>query len=319
MQFCNFNGVTMYKLNTPKSGRYAMFDLDDTLIKYTSTDAFIPLYETTFSRLNELIDRDYNIIIITSRPKITQNVKKLMAQIIKRLKQTTSIFIYIASSTVESIYLKPRMGVYITLVHCFFNGHVPNKYSFYVGDGYRIGRTGDVNLAKNLNLHFSTPDQFFNTPLSQLKLRKPVGVGYKPKDTDIAKPWHDTTQLRIVLSGDAGTGKSFYAKKILSDYKLYYRLSEFLNSKYNKKILILRKLTDQARDECLKKLTDCTWYHLEASNDIKRHNLIYYNMIAHQLNEPKHPAYTSCTLKKPMISVNYTAIPNLSLYYTFLS
>ena len=164
---------------------------------------------------------DYNIVIITSRAKITRSVKKLMAEVLRQIKHTTSIFIYIASSKIETIYKKPRLGIYFTLLNCFFNGHVPNKYSFYIGDAYHADRAQDINLASNLKLNFSTPELFFNNPLSNMKyhMKIPKGVGYKPTKTCV-ETWHDKSKSHIIISGDAGVGKSFYARKMLSDYKL---------------------------------------------------------------------------------------------------
>lgn len=324
MQFCNFNGVTLYRINSPQSRRYAMFDLDDTLVKYTKTNKFIPLYDNTFQRLNELVDRGYNIVIITSRAKITHSVKKLITEVLGQIKHTTSIFVYIASSKIETIYKKPRLGVYFTLVHCFFNGHLPDKYSFYIGDAYHADRTQDINLASNFKFNFSTPELFFNNPLSNMKshMKIPKGVGYKPTKTRV-KPWHDKSKSHIILSGDAGVGKSFYARKMLSDYGLYYNFSEFKHSKMMKKVLVLKKLTESSRDTLLKNIKDfcekgMIWYHIEAPEPVKNHNLIYYNIIANQLNEPKRVKYKSCDAKKPMVRVNYKTILNMPFYYTYL-
>ena len=92
-----------------------------------------------------------------------------------------------------------------------------------------------------------------------------------------------------------------------------------------KKVLVLRKLTESSRDILLKNMKDFyekgimpVWYHIEAPEPVKNHNLIYYNIIAHQLNEPKRIKYKSCGAKKPMVSVNYKTILNMPFYYTYL-
>lgn len=195
-----------------------MFDLDDTLLKYSQTCS-IP----------DMIDRartckmdGYHLAIIsnqygTTKGKITHKDVHDRFEVLKRLLGNDVSFIY---SCAKDHYRKPMTGMY----HLLKGDREPHADSFYCGDA--AGQAGDFAVsdyyfAKNCGVKFYTvPDFKARTSID-------IDAGIIPKfqlyrDLDLQSllidpppmPAQDAGPTLIIMIGPQGAGKSTFSESL---------------------------------------------------------------------------------------------------------
>jgi len=212
----------------------ASFDLDNTLICTLSGKNF-PNDNTDFkykfkniqTKLNELINKGYKIVIFTNQRKNyfkKTSIKDLLLKI-KYLFPYADYFISIK----EDIYRKPMIGMYQKFIA--LNG-VP-KNIFYVGNN--AGRKKDnsyedINFAYNAGIKFNTDTEFF---LNEISLASPYLPIIPIKYNNICDMKHYNHGVVIIMQGLPSSGKTTFIK----EYIKYNNLTNYLhlsNEKYTK-------------------------------------------------------------------------------------
>lgn len=163
-----------YYKNIIKHKKYYMvgFDLDWTIIKPKygkifpkNKDDWQLWDENVLTKLNELsLDSKYIIVILSNQKQIIN--RKLYNEFIEKINNIHKLlnldFIFIASLQ-DNIYRKPNIGMIDYLIKKT-NILINFNKSYYIGD--MAGRkkdkyNTDIKFAKNLNVKFFTPEQFF--------------------------------------------------------------------------------------------------------------------------------------------------------------
>jgi len=240
-------------INNKKNYYIAGFDLDWTIIKTKSGNVFPkdkgdwelwnPKVLTKLKELSE--DPECLIVIVSNQKGLGIPNKKFLSvkdfkEKVNNIQKSLGVpFIFIASLQ-DDIYRKPRVGSLDFLLDK--EGlNIKLDKSFYVGD--MAGRPGDktdtdIKFAKNLNVQFLTPEDFFLGDKSEKNFKL---SGYlldnKSKNTKIdIKPENNKM---VVISGYPGSGKSHLAQKLTNEhngkaFKLFSR--DLLSNKFHKKL-----------------------------------------------------------------------------------
>ncbi len=310
------------KINKLKNFYIAGFDLDWTVIKTKSGNIF-PKNKSDWeiwnpkvlTKLAELAsDPDCLIVFISNQKGVGIPNKNYLSvkefkEKINNIHQALGVdFIFIASLK-DDIYRKPRVGSIDFLIK-EESINIDISRSFYVGD--MAGRPGDrtdsdIKFAKNLNVPFYTPEEFFlnNNSLKNYKL-----TGYllnnNSKNTKInLKP---ESNSMVIISGYPGSGKSHLANKIINTpnlnpnqepFNLYSR--DLLQGKFYKKLVESMELnkpvvveglypSNQSRQE-LKTLAEkyhynTTYIYVKTTYELSYHLNLYRNLFE---EKPKVP------------------------------
>jgi bifunctional polynucleotide phosphatase/kinase len=306
-------------IDSKRKYRIAGFDLDWTIIKTKSGNIF-PKDKSDWEiwdpkvliKLKELSkDPDCLIVIISNQKGLGIPNKKFLSvkefkEKINNIHKSLGInFIFIASLQ-DDIYRKPRTGSIDFLVDKE-QIQLNITKSFYVGD--MAGRPGDktdsdIKFAKNLGVHFLTPEEFFledksnsNYKLSGYLLdnnSKNTKINIKPENNKM-----------IVISGYPGSGKSHLANKLTNEYggksfKLFSR--DLFQNKFHKKLdesmaqgepIIVEGLypTNQARQELItlaeKYHYNTTYIHVKTSYELAYHLNLYRSLFEEKNKIPE--------------------------------
>lgn len=213
----------------------AAYDLDGTIIGTTSGGVFPKhrddwkiLYPEILGRLKEMHEKKHKIIFFTNQAGLSSgkqdanDFKRKIENIVKKLLLPIQVFI----STSYSIYRKPCTGMWEAALERNEGIKVDMVKSFYCGDA--AGRTAemtnakkdfshtDLLFAKNLQLHFVTPEHHFldkKMPLLKVNVFDPNAI---PCDIPLCEPsWGQVISNKtevIILVGCPGSGKSHFAK-----------------------------------------------------------------------------------------------------------
>ncbi len=181
----------------------AVFDMDDTLISGAYTNLYS--YPGAKEKLVDLVKQGYNLIIISNqkKPNIKEDMIKAKIEAVIKFYQLPMHFFCARED--DTKYRKPYIGI-LDLI--------PTTYGavkYFVGDA--AGREGDhsdcdILFAKNANIPFFTPEEFFNPyPV--------VGSEEIPKSIKLGKVNFLTM---VILCGFPASGKSTYATKVLDKF-----------------------------------------------------------------------------------------------------
>ncbi|KAM0675194.1 hypothetical protein GVAV_001538 [Gurleya vavrai] len=154
-------------------GKLAIFDLDDTLIKYQPSYSKRPLqllYPNTISKLQE-ISKTHSIVIFSNQNNtITDLNREFFNNKIKQIFDLANVPILFIAALDKDYYRKPSIGMY-DYVSKLIN--IDLSESFMVGDA--AGRNNDhsdcdFKLAVNLGIRFYTPEEFFKDEILNIKM-----------------------------------------------------------------------------------------------------------------------------------------------------
>ena len=200
-----------------KNKKIAAFSLFNTLIKTKSSknlpiniDDYIITFNNVLNKLNDLIKKNYKIIIFTSCIKHNElsNIKHI-------LNNTFPFADYFISA--EDEYRLPMRTLYDEFL--IMNG-VPDEI-FYVGNN--AGRknnenTYDINFAYNCNIKFLTETQFFLGKLENVSVKIPKYNSKVNSINDIELFTKNTTI--IIMQGYPASGKTTFINDYINNYKL---------------------------------------------------------------------------------------------------
>lgn len=306
-------------INTKKKLYIAGFDLDWTVIKTKSGNVF-PKDKTDWELWNPKVlvkfkelaeDPECLIVIVSNQKGVGIPNKKFLS--IKDFKDKINAihkalginFIFIAGLQ-DDIYRKPRVGSIDFLIEKE-NISINIAKSFYVGD--MAGRPGDktdtdIKFARNLNVEFFTPEEFFLGDKTQSNFKL---SGYlldnKSKNTKIDIKPEDNKM--VVISGYPGSGKSHLAKKLTCEhngksFKLFSR--DLLQNKFHKKLsesmelgepVIVEGLypTNQSRQELItlaeKYHYNTTYIYVKTSYELAYHLNLYRSLFEEKDKVPE--------------------------------
>jgi len=215
--------------------KIAMFDLDDTIIKFTKFEdvKFEYINNNVISKLSEL-NKKYHLIIISNQLNLLniKNTKRYENWKIK-IKSLFDDFtknkleIELYASVQDDLYRKPRWGLYDVV----FNKY-KLKPEFYCGDA--LGRKGDfsdsdLKFALNCNIKIKSPENIFlnqntkNINISYPKLNNNNG---NINDNKISIP---NEKEIIIIVGMPASGKSHIAAEIQSRGFIKNKLYQIIN------------------------------------------------------------------------------------------
>ena len=219
-------------IDTKKKFYIAGFDLDWTIIKTKSGNIF-PKDKLDWDLLNSQVlikfkelakDPECLILIITNQKGLGTQNKKLLSinhfkDKIDSIHKILGVNFILIASLQDDIYRKPRIGSIDFLIEKEAINININK-SFYVGDmaGRSCDKTDtDIKFAKNLNIQFYTPEQFFLEDKSQLNYKL---SGYLLDNNSVntkidIKP---EKNKMIIITGYPSSGKTHLAKKLINEY-----------------------------------------------------------------------------------------------------
>lgn len=219
-------------LNHNNLKKIAMFDLDDTIIKFTKfeDDKFQYINDNVIPKLAKL-NKEYHLIIISNQLNLLKNknhrydnwkikIKSLFDDFIKNKLQ-----IELYASVLDDMYRKPNWGLY----NIIFDKY-KIKPEFYCGDA--LGRQGDfsdsdLKFALNCNIQIKSPEELFlNKKRPLMKISYPeLIINFNSNNYDNNLITIPKQKEMIIIVGMPGSGKSYISAEIQSkgfiENKLY--------------------------------------------------------------------------------------------------
>lgn len=240
---------------TPKQ-KLALFDLDDTLIKYRpdSSEIFVLYKNTIKKKFEQLNEENYLIAILSNQLDSIQQKEKFLTKIKALMKYLDVPIVFIAALERDS-YRKPSPGMLGFLIEKF-NVDFDKKSSFYVGDaaGRKFDHSDcDLKLAMNMGVKFFTPEMFFldqrkdyspriieitkylfdsNTVKSKVKFENVTDLDSTIKEIVESKKGNalskmaDVKPIIFIYGKGRNSGKSFFGEKYFSDHKVFYNCKD---------------------------------------------------------------------------------------------
>ena len=214
------------------SPKIAAFDLDYTLIKPKSGNKFpknkddwMFINDKVKLYLNTLNNNNYSIVIFTNQKGISRGKLSIsdFYEKITKIQDDIGFEINTFISTKDDIYRKPMTGMWDFLVKKM-EVEVDYKNSFYVGDAagriYKKRKdhsSDDLFFANNVNLHFFTPEKFFNEKDESHKVPK---FNLKSNNKDFEFNIDHRKKNMILMVGAPASGKSYVSKNYFNNYKI---------------------------------------------------------------------------------------------------
>lgn len=241
----------------------ACFDLDNTLIKPKSNKKFpidkndwIFLYDNIKNKINEYIQNNYCVIIITNQAGIKKgkiNIDDFKDKIFN-IQANLNIPIRIYASIDNDIYRKPYPTFWKIISE---NININYNNSFYCGDA--CGRINDHNdtdykFALNNNIKFYTPEELF----------------LNIKDNTKKINYIDLNNIKDILINKDRKNKIIQQRKFINDFDINKKyiilmygypasgksyISKYINKKYN--FLIINQDILKTKSKCLNKAIEC--------------------------------------------------------------
>jgi bifunctional polynucleotide phosphatase/kinase len=213
--------------------KIALFDLDDTIIKFTKfeDDKFQYINDNVISKLTKL-NKECHLIIISNQLNLLKNknhrydnwkikIKSLFDDFTKNKLQ-----IELYASVIDDFHRKPNPGLY----NIIFDKY-KIKPEFYCGDA--LGRQGDfydsdLKFALNCNIQIKSPEELFlNKKRPLMKISYPklnLKVNFKSNNNNNLITIPKEKEM-IIIVGMPGSGKSHISMEIQSkgfiDRKIY--------------------------------------------------------------------------------------------------
>lgn len=246
------------------SDKWAMFDLDETLITtrngldpsrlqntLKSPDNWIFLGFSIHNILLEYQERKYTIIIITNQTNINNRQFDRINQVKDKLiSYGVNPVILIGT---KDKYKKPNNNLAIKLMN-LWDIEKLNKKSFMVGDAagndaeylpYRWG-SDDKDFANNLGVKFKYPNDIFYSNYNYL-----LGINKSSDDDNIfehdlnSKHFKKLNQNVIIMMGTIGSGKSTFASEFGELYSKYIVLE---SDKFSNLTVMFNKFKREHKD-----------------------------------------------------------------------
>lgn len=225
----NITNITNHNLK-----KIAMFDLDDTIIKFTKfeDDKFQYINDNVILKLKKL-NKEYHLIIISNQLNLLKNknhrydnwkikIKSLFEDFTKNELQ-----IELYASVIDDFNRKPQWGLY----NIIFDKY-KIKPEFYCGDA--LGRPGDfsdsdLKFALNCNIKIKSPEEIFlNKKRPLMKISYPklnFESNFKSNNNNNNYITIPKEKEMIIIVGMPGSGKSHISAEIQSkgfiDRKIY--------------------------------------------------------------------------------------------------
>lgn len=218
------------------------FDLDWTLIKTRSGKTFPTdesdweFYNLSIKKKIKKLDNGQNIIVIFSNQGgLSKDKKKVMAwnNKIKSIVKNLNVNCVVISSLKDNMYKKPRWGMWDNVVR-YLQTHsvsVNKKKSFYCGDAGGLGARvikgckipkdfadTDLKFALNIGVKFIHRDEFvfdckYKDTIYDIRYSLKLDMSESPYTFNEKHP-----EL-LILVGFPGSGKSYFAKKYITNYQ----------------------------------------------------------------------------------------------------
>lgn len=221
MQWTTQQTLLFSNNNEQKTGKYACFDFDGTLVCPKSNSKYIAntkdwkfKFDTVCHTLRTLNENKFQIVIFTNQAGIKlfgiDNWKTMIEHVISKINLNVSVYV----ATTYDLYRKP----YPTMWTEFSRGENINNKSFYCGDA--CGRTTDFSdtdykFALNCNLKFYTPEELFLKLkyIEQPKLTYFIDFSKYMAEQPVINKQEDRTL--IIMVGNYSSGKTHYVNKFL--------------------------------------------------------------------------------------------------------
>jgi bifunctional polynucleotide phosphatase/kinase len=268
------SGLEIYSVNfNPKTSKFAIFDMDGTLIKTNSGKRFpLDSYDWKWldpqipERISGLVTAGWNIVIATNQSKFNNEVKSKIEMICASLKVDMIVMV----STGYTKYRKPMRGFMDCLLA---NYNVDHDDSFFVGDAMdkNIDHSNcDINFAKNAGIKFFFAHHYFKTgddKQTKRQLAEPTKFDFSVLPKPSTPLLAEIQQYNIIiLVGSPAIGKSNFSKSLTGferfsndDFPTKTKFDKALKEALfqNKKIVIDNTNPSKAkRTETIDKLKD---------------------------------------------------------------
>ncbi|KAM0677112.1 hypothetical protein BDAP_002273 [Binucleata daphniae] len=318
---CNNNSLIVIKSATilPHPS-LAIFDLDDTLIKYHlphTKPKFSFLYANTIQKLRNQ-SKTHSICIFSNQNKtINENTKKFFCDKIEMLINKLDIPVIFIGALEKDYNRKPRIGMldYIRGIR----SDIDTNNSFFVGDA--AGRTKDhsdcnLKIAMNMKMRFYTPDEYFENKTEYLELvyynlgiiKENVVEIYKqtvrPENMNdlcsttnkqentckeinlVFENNHKKYDKNLVFLYGKGkfSGKKYFAKTNLKNYKILYDTKEYNK---NEKCVIINCAD---KHFIVKNKENSTCVFLNYTEDVLRF-LSHFSALTNKISTNLHKKY----------------------------
>jgi bifunctional polynucleotide phosphatase/kinase len=191
------NIIIQYKIVPSSSDKYAIFDVDWTLIKPKdgrkfpqNVEDWIWLRESVPETIRKYHDDNYNIVFLTDQTKPWK--VSMIENVIKEINVPITCLI-----AMNKTYHKPNPTFFMDTIK---TDDIDMKTSFFVGDA--AGREGDwsrndIDVAAKIGVRFYTPEEIFRW-----------------EHKNIEKNLASTTKEVVIMVGYPGSGKSTIAKEL---------------------------------------------------------------------------------------------------------
>lgn len=191
------NIVIRYKIEPSLSNKYAIFDVDWTLIKPKDGRKFpqniedwMWLRESVPETIRKYHAHDYNIVFLTDQTKPWK--VSMIENVIKDIDVPITCLI-----AMNKAYHKQNPSFFMDIIK---TDVIDKTTSFFVGDA--AGREGDwsrndIDIAAKIGVKFYTPEEIFH-------------LEHKPMDKNFAS----TEKEVVIMVGYPGSGKSTIAKEL---------------------------------------------------------------------------------------------------------
>ena len=240
--------------------KIASFDIDGTIITTKSNKKFPVnkndwkfLYDITIlEKLKELHNNDYCIIFISNQGGLKTDIQindwiEKMQNILVEIEkyENISIPISIYAATTDYLYRKPLPKLWNNILdNLKYNNISIDKFSFYCGDA--AGRKNDHNdtdykFALNCNLEFKIPEMLFlNQEIdknNKLKITYPdlsfIPLNQEFNINHLFIPISENKNIKelILMVGFPGSGKTYFANKIIESFEYIYISQDILKTK----------------------------------------------------------------------------------------
>jgi len=204
---------SVYMYVTPhmgSTGYVAAFDMDWTLSRtykgvWPKSPEDITLLPNRLSKLKELKDKGFTLVIFTNQKSTTDNKKEFNKSRVNNLIKMLGLPVIALISLSDDQYRKPNVRMYKLLETL-----IPNiKKVYYIGDA--AGRKQDFSdsdkkFSQNTNMTFFTPEEIFPS-IENMRTEKSVKKIIMPESKNM-----------VVFVGMPGSGKTTYYQKNLNDY-----------------------------------------------------------------------------------------------------
>lgn len=198
----------------PPKTKLALFDLDDTLIKYLPNSSSVVMKSLKIkAKLVDLHASNFFIAVLSNQMDILSTEEQInrFTEKIERLMRNLDVPILFVAALKRDFYRKPAPGM-LDVVKQYVNAPDLNK-SFYCGDAagrQRDHSDCDLKLAFNMNIRFVTPEMCFNGVKKDFV---PNFIKIRENKANFDVPEVDENSQVFVYGKGRHSGKTFFVSK----------------------------------------------------------------------------------------------------------